>query len=57
MHITVQNTYSIKNGLGKFTEKKTQIKLIELGFITLEPILDGGNIDMISLKNNIFNFL
>ena len=38
-------------------EKKTQIKLIDLGFITLEPILYGGNIDMISLKNNIFKRL
>jgi hypothetical protein len=43
--------------LGFLAEKKTQIKLIELGFITLEPILDGGNIDMISLKNNIFKRL
>lgn len=43
--------------LGFLAEKKTQIKLIELGFLTLEPILDGGNIDMISLKNNIFKRL
>ena len=27
--------------LGFLAEKKTQIKLIELGFLTLEPILDG----------------
>ncbi len=43
--------------LGFLAEKKTQIKLIELGFLTLEPILDGGNIDMISLKNNMFKRL
>lgn len=43
--------------LGFLSEKKTQIKLIELGFLTLEPILDGGNIDMISYKSNIFKRL
>ena len=43
--------------LGFLSEKEVQCKLIELGFLTLEPLIEGGNIDMLSYKNNRFKRL
>lgn len=43
--------------LGFLTEKKIQTKLIEKGFLTLEPVIEAGTIDLLSYKNNIFKRL
>lgn len=43
--------------LGFLTEKKIQTKLIEKDFLTLEPVIESGTIDLLSYKNNIFKRL
>tara|TARA_Y100000591_G_C21226629_1_gene402562 strand:+ start:56 stop:472 length:417 start_codon:yes stop_codon:yes gene_type:complete len=40
--------------LGFLTEKTIQTKLIFKGFLTLEPVIEGTQIDLLSYKNNIF---
>tara|TARA_B100000795_G_C22716302_1_gene405586 strand:+ start:698 stop:1126 length:429 start_codon:yes stop_codon:yes gene_type:complete len=43
--------------LGFLTEKKVQSKLIENGFSTFDPLDEGGTVDLLSYKKNIFNRL
>tara|TARA_B100001093_G_C26157074_1_gene729925 strand:+ start:94 stop:507 length:414 start_codon:yes stop_codon:yes gene_type:complete len=40
--------------LGFLTEKIVQTKLISKGFLTLEPVIEGTQIDLLSYKKNIF---
>ncbi len=40
--------------LGFLTEKTIQTKLIFKGFLTLEPVIEATQIDLLSYKNNIF---
>jgi len=40
--------------LGFLTEKLVQTKLVSKGFLTLEPIVEATNIDLLSYKKNIF---
>jgi len=43
--------------LGYLTEKKVQSKLVEKGFSVFEPNDEGGTVDFLSYKNNIFKRL
>ena len=43
--------------LGYLTEKKVQSKLIEKGFSVFEPNDEGGTVDLLCYKNNIFKRL
>ncbi len=38
---------------GFIAEKFVQLKIIEKGFLTLEPVIESGNIDLLSYKNNV----
>lgn len=40
--------------LGFLTEKIIQIELISKGFLTLEPVVEATNIDLLTYKNKIF---
>lgn len=40
--------------LGFLTEKIIQAKLVSKGFLTLEPVVEATNIDLLTYKNNIF---